>query len=312
MTQKFGDLDWFPDMRALRYFVAVAEEKSVTRASARLRIAQPAVSRQIAGLEAELETTLFNRLPRGVELTESGMFLLDRCYRIFADLSQTYRDITAQSASPKGTVVVGMPPTPGEFILPPLLARITADYPDIELCFVEGFSRELEKALIRGDISIAVMHDPPARSDIFQRDLLVENLNVVGPPGSLLKAHYTLQEVAALPLIMPSRPNFLRILFDRACDKHGVTPNIVQRVDGTGHLKALVRSGHGFTVLTYGGVLTEVFNGTLEARMIVDPQIGWTLCIASRDAHGPRIATAAVEAAIYDIVTDLMGRGIWQ
>lgn len=312
MTQKFADRDWHPEIRALRYFVAVAEEKSITKAAARLRIAQPAVSRQIATLENELGTALFLRLPRGVELTEAGEILLDRCYDTFSVLAQGYRQITAHSLAPKGTVVVGMPPTPGEFILPPLLARIKARYPDIELHSVEGFSRELERALLRGDIALAVMHDPPERSDILRRDLLMENLNLVGSPGSLNAPQFTLAEVARLPLVMPSRPNFLRIIFDRACDERGLEPNVVQRVDGMWHLKALVRAGHGFTVLTFGGVLTEINAGTLECRPIVAPQIGWHLCIATRAEHRPKVAVTVVEDAIHDIVTDLVARGVWK
>lgn len=312
MSKKFGVQDWYPETRTLRYFVAVAEDKNVTKAAARLRIAQPAISRQIAQLEEDLGTALFIRLPRGVELTEAGQMLLENCYSIFSLMSQSYRDITAHSASPKGTVVIGMPPTPGEFILPSLLERIKERYPGIELRFVEGFSRELEKALIRGDIALAVMHEPPERSDILRRELLIENLYLVGPPGSLAQSEYTLEDVSRLPLVMPPRPNFLRIIFDRVCDERNLTPNVVQRVDGVWHLKALVRSGHGFTVLTYGGVLTEVAAGTLEARPIVEPQIAWRLCVASRVDQKPKVAVSVVEDAVFEIVTDFVARGIWR
>jgi LysR family nitrogen assimilation transcriptional regulator len=312
MPQTFRDQDWYPETRALRYFVAVAEEKSITKAAARLRIAQPAISRQITSLEQGLGTAVFLRLPRGVELTEAGEILLESCYSTFSILAKGYRDISAHSSAPKGTVVIGMPPTPGEFILPPLLTRIKERYPDIELRFVEGYSRGLEKALLRGDIALAILHDPPERSDILRRDLLVESLNLIGPPGSLNAPSFTLAQVASLPLMMPSRPNFLRIIFDRACDAHGHVPKLVQRVDGMWHLKALVRSGHGFTVLTYGGVLTEITAGTLDCRPIVAPQISWQLCLATRAERRSQVAVSVVEDAIFEIVTDLVHRGVWR
>lgn len=311
MSQKFSDQDWYPETRALRYFVAVAEDKSVTKAAARLRIAQPAVSRQIAQLEEDLGSTLFIRMPRGVELTEAGEILLERCYSVFSTMAQAYRDVTVHSSSPRGTVVIGMPPTPGEFIIPPLLSHVKKNFPEIELRFVEGFSRELEKALIRGDISLAVMHDPPVRSDVLRRELLVESLYLVGPPGSLDKDEYTLAEAVTLPLIMPPRPNFLRIIFDRAADEQGLQPNIVQRVDGVWHLKALVRSGHGYTLLTYGGALTEIAAGTLTARPVVEPQISWRLCIATRAEQSSKVAITVTEDAIFDIVTGLVSQGVW-
>lgn len=116
VSKKFGNKDWHPEMRALRYFVCVEEEKSITRAAGRLRIAQPAMSRQIASLEEDLGVPVFIRMPRGVELTEADEILLERAYVTFALLSQAYRDVTTSSESPKGIVVVGTPPTAGVFI----------------------------------------------------------------------------------------------------------------------------------------------------------------------------------------------------
>lgn len=108
--------DWEPDIRTLRGFVTVAEERNITRAANRLHIAQPALSRKIANLERELNLALFDRSVRGVDLTPAGKILLDRAYAIFGQLAQTFHDVTASSEKPAGTVVVGMPPTPGEFM----------------------------------------------------------------------------------------------------------------------------------------------------------------------------------------------------
>ncbi|ANT61627.1 hypothetical protein AYJ57_14115 [Salipiger sp. CCB-MM3] len=304
--------DWQPELRTLRYFLCVAEEKNMTRASERLRIAQPALSRQIARLESDLGLKVFNRTARGMELTEAGEILQRRAYAIMAQIAQAHHDVTAHADRPQGVVVVGMPPTPGEFITPPLLSRVKAEYPEIELRFVEGFSNALEHKLSQGEIGLAVMHDAPLQDDIVTTELLVEHLNVVGPCGALDKDSYTLAEAAAMPLIMPSRPNFLRILVDKHADEIGAELNIVQRVDGVWHLKSLVRHGHGFTILTYGGVLSEVQNGTLEARPIVKPQMAWTLCTATKADQRGKKAIQVVEALVRDIVGDLVASGIWR
>lgn len=303
--------DWQPELRTLRYFLCVAEEKSMTRAAERLRIAQPALSRQIARLEEDLGMQVFRRTPRGVELTEAGEILQSRAYAIMAQIAQAHHDVTSQSDVPRGVVVVGMPPTPGEFIVAPLLERVRRDYPEVELRFVEGFSRELDGKLSRGEIGLAVMHDAPAREDLRCTNLLVEHLYVIGPCGSLDRDSYTLREAMALPLIMPSRQNYLRILVDKHADAAGLEMNLVQRVDGVWHLKALVRHGLGFTILTYGGVLSEVQNGTLEARPITDPHIAWTLCIATKADQRSKKAVQVVEALTAEIVNDLVARGIW-
>ncbi|UMA64910.1 LysR family transcriptional regulator [Roseivivax marinus] len=312
MSKKFSDQDWHPPMRSLRYFVCVAEEKSFTRAAGRLRVAQPALSRQIAALEDDLGVPVFTRMPRGVELTEAGEILLERTTAIFGQLAQTYRDVTTHAAVPRGLVVVGMPPTPGEFILPPLLARVRRDYPELELRFVEGFSRELERAILAGEIGVAVMHEPPDRSDIHRRELLRESLHLIGPPEALAATSYTLAEAAQFPLIMPPRPNYLRVLVDREADARGIDLNVVQRVDGVWHLKALLRGGHGYSLLTQGAVMTEIHQCTLSARPVRDPVIEWELCVATREDQRRKMAISVVEDAIYDVVTDLAERGVWR
>jgi len=312
MSQKFQGQDWFPEMRALRYFVCVAEEQSFSKAAGRLRIAQPALSRQIAGLERDLGIPLFDRLPRGVELTEAGEILLQHAYSVFSQLSQAFRDTTNHSQHPKGIVVLGTPPTPGEFILPELVTRTRERFPEIELRLVEGFSRELEKALISGDIAIAVMHDPPRRSDIYSEVLISEQLNLIGSPDALTRESYTFAEAAAMPLVMPPRPNYLRLIVDQVADEQGVSLNVVQRVEGVWHLKALVRHGNGFTLLTSGAVAVEKHQGTLDVRPITDPEVTWPLCVATSREQRRKGAVRAIEGLIVEIMREVREEGGWK
>lgn len=304
--------EWQPELRSLRYFVSVAEEKSFTRAANRLRIAQPALSRQIKRLEEDLMVQLFTRNVRGVELTEAGEILLRRAYLVFNQLEQTHHDVTIHSTHLGGVVSVGMPPTPGEFIAPRLLERCKALYPDIELRFVEGFSAQLEQKMSNNEIGVAVMHDPAPRDDIQITELLVEHLCLVGRSGALGKPSYSLEEAAGFPLIMPSRPNFLRILVDTYAEKHNVQLNIQTRSDGIGHTKSLVRYGHGFTILTYGAIISDVQSGLLEAKPISDPRITWRLCVVMRNDQGRKRTLSVVEGMIQEIVADLVADGIWK
>jgi LysR family transcriptional regulator, nitrogen assimilation regulatory protein len=304
--------DWQLDLRPLRYFVCVAEEKSLTKAAERLNVAQPALSRQMQKLEAGLSTELFTRSARGVELTEAGEILLRRAYLIFNQIQQTVHDVTAEANRPHGVVTVGMPPTPGEFIAPLLLERIKTNFPDIELRFLEGFSGVLEQKLANNEISIAVLHDPKPGSDITVAELLVEHLWVVGGAGSLDQESYTLAEAAALPLILPSRPNYLRMLIDSHAEAQNLTLNVVQRSDGVWHTKALVRYGHGHTILTYGAVLSELQQHTLDAVPITDPRIDWTLCVAMRRDQSRKPAFILVSEAIREIADDLVRQNIWK
>ncbi|WP_417686623.1 LysR family transcriptional regulator [Roseibium sp.] len=296
----------------MRYFVCVAEEKSFTRAAARLRIAQPALSRQIKRLEEDLKVEVFVRHARGAELTEAGEILLRRAYLIFNQIQQTHHDVTIHSSHLGGVVSVGMPPTPGEFIAPRLLERAKQLYPDIELRFVEGFSADLEQKLSNNEIGVAVMHDPAPRDEIKISELLVEHLCLVGQKGTLDKPSYTLQEASEYPLILPGRPNFLRILIDNCAERSETPLNVVTRSDGIGHTKSLVRYGHGFTILTYGAIISEVQQGELEAVPITDPEILWTLCVAMRTDQSRKQTLVVVEQLIRQIVQNLVDDGIWR
>ncbi len=303
---------WLPDLRMLRYFVAVAEEASVSRAAEKLHIAQPALSRQIQRLEAQVEAELFFRSPKGMVLTEAGEVLLTSSYTLFRQVDQMVGDVHNASTTPQGTVIVGMPPTPGEFIAPALLSHIKKFLPQIELHFIEGFSNDLQRRLLYNEIGIAVMHDPAPSEDIVHTKLLDDRLWLVGAPGSFESRPHTLAEVVAMPLIMPSRPNYIRVLLERNLSPSMPALRIVNRVDGTRHLKAVVRAGHGCTVLTYGAVVTEIQQGSLQAVELIDPVIEWTLVVAMKRDQKRRAAYAAVEKAIMEVVHQTVVEGIWK
>jgi LysR family transcriptional regulator, nitrogen assimilation regulatory protein len=299
-------------LTALRYFISVAEERNFTKAANRLNIAQPALSRQIRKLEIVLGTPLFIRSARGAELTEAGEILRLRAYTIFNQIEQTVHDVMSQSDEPRGVVTVGMPPTPGELIAPLLLDYVRRNFPMIELRFKEGFSGTLQRMLTNNEIGVAVMHEAPSEQGFLVTQLLREHLWVIGKAGTIDRPSYTLAEAVALPLILPSRPNFLRILIDTHAEANNLQLNVVQRSDGVWILKALVRYGLGYTILTYGGVLSERQHGTIDAVPITNPQVDWTLCTAIRQDQARKPASRIVNEAIRTIVDDLVKREVWK
>ncbi|WP_421847656.1 LysR family transcriptional regulator [Marinomonas sp.] len=303
---------WHLDLRFLRYFACVAEEKNLTHAAKRLRIAQPAVSRAIQRLESDLNVELFVRNARGVELTEAGRILLERTYIIFNQIQQTQNDVKGKNDEPRGVVSIGMPPTPGQFIAPALLSWVKENYPDIELHFFEGMSSTLQQRLNNNEIGLAVVHDPLDNADIVTSELLIEKLWVVGKTGTIRQSSYTLAEAAALPLIMPSRTNRLRLLIDNHADKQGLQLNIVQNVEGVLNLKSLVKEGHGYSILTYGAIISEAQQGNIEAAPIESPQINWTLGTAMRRDQSRKQAFIVVREAIHAIVNNLVAKSIWK
>ena len=121
------------DLRSLRYVVQIAELGSITRAASHLGIAQPAVTRQVRGIEDELGTQLLTRLPRGVRLTVAGRQFLDHCRKILRELDRAREELRDRSKVPSGRVILGLSPTVGPLLLPGVIERVRRQSPQIKL-----------------------------------------------------------------------------------------------------------------------------------------------------------------------------------
>ena len=126
------------EIHQLRYFVALAEEKSFSRAAEKVRVAQPSLSQQIQKLESELGQPLFDRLSRRVLLTEAGSGFLPYAQRILNELSSAQRYVSDRTADPSGEVSLGILPTIAPFILQSLINHCAERYPAIQINMVEN------------------------------------------------------------------------------------------------------------------------------------------------------------------------------
>ena len=148
------------DFRQLRTFSCVAELGSLSKASDTLRVAQPALSRQIKLLEHELRAELFTRNGRGMVLTEAGRLLLARTAGIVRQIDQIRDDIQSAGGAPSGRVVLGLVPTVSCVLSARLARRTVESYPGISLCIVESYSGHLIEWLHRGEMDLAVIYGP--------------------------------------------------------------------------------------------------------------------------------------------------------
>src|ERR1700747_3179676 len=150
------------DFRQLKTFACVAELGSLSKASDTLRVAQPALSRQIKLLEHELRTELFTRHGRGIAVTDAGRLLLARTGGIVRQIDQIRDDIQSAGGAPSGRVVLGLVPTVSCVLSARLARRTVETYPGISLCIVESYSGHLIEWLHRGEMDLAVIYGPPA------------------------------------------------------------------------------------------------------------------------------------------------------
>jgi hypothetical protein len=134
------------DLKCLNYFVTVIECGSFARASARLRIAQPALGWQIRKLEEELGAQLLLRHSRGVEPTDAGLRMLGHARVILARAQEAAAELRSLASEPQGTVVLGLTPSVNAMLTLPLLKRLSAEAPQIRMRPVEELSSGLPTA----------------------------------------------------------------------------------------------------------------------------------------------------------------------
>lgn len=240
--------------RRLRYFVAVAEELSFTRAAAVLHMAQPPLSQQIALLEAELGAELFDRSRRAIRLTAAGTALLPEARRLLADLDATLRQVRRVADGAVGRFAVGFVPSAANGCLPQVLAAYRAAHPDVELVLRELGPDPLLRGLHERSLDVALLFLPVPDPDLTTVAVATEDLLLALPVGhtAARDEEVAIADVATEPFILPEQHDVpglyaeVRALFADA----GVAPRIaVQGVWLMQTALGLVAAGIGLAIV---------------------------------------------------------------
>jgi LysR family transcriptional regulator, nitrogen assimilation regulatory protein len=300
------------DTRALRYFQAVAEFGSYSRGAEFLRISQPAVSRQIHALEQELGRPLFVRHSHGVNLTDAGRTLLERGQAILRQFDQAREDIRRGQAGTSGTVTLAVPPAAGNLLVPELTRRFAAAYPNVFLKIAAGFSVYIHEWMVRGRVDLACLHDPVPQPGFVVTPLAREEVFLVGRRGSLdlPRGHVRTQDLADVPLILPARPNASRRLLDGWLSRRGIRLNVRMEADDHLIIRALLKEGVGYSLLTQGAFRSELPLGELQAWPL-RPRAFWGLALMELPHERRNEAVGALAALIRPTLRDLVRANKW-
>jgi LysR family nitrogen assimilation transcriptional regulator len=300
------------DTRALRYFQAVAEFGSYSRGAEFLRISQPAVSRQIHALEQELGRPLFVRHSHGVNLTDAGRTLLERGQAILRQFDQAREDIRRGQAGTSGTVTLAVPPAAGTLLVPELTRRFAAAYPNVFLKIAAGFSVYIHEWMVRGRVDLACLHDPVPQPGFVVTPLAREEVFLVGRRGSLdlPRGHVRTQDLADVPLILPARPNASRRLLDGWLSRRGIRLNVRMEADDHLIIRALLKEGVGYSLLTQGAFRSELPLGELQAWPL-RPRAFWGLALMEMPHERRNEAVGALAALIRPTLRDLVRANKW-
>lgn len=237
------------DLRSLRYFVAVAEHGSFTRAARELHVAQSAVSQTIAGLEARLELTLFHRHERQISLTPEGKLLHSKAKELLGHADAVQLAMGEVHGLVKGEVRIGIPSMLGSYYFPPLLMGFKSRHPGIRLTVVEAGTRRLQRMIADGELDLGVVTDDASTQELERRHFLREEMVVCVPSDHPFarRTEVTAEEVLDEPLVLFQDGYFHREFVDRLAARTGRQPQVAFQSNLIPLTKAIVRQGFGIT-----------------------------------------------------------------
>ena len=242
------------DLKQIEYFVQVAELGSFTRAASVLRIAQPALSRQVRTLEVELRQNLLDRNGRGVTLTDAGQRLLAHGRGILQQVQRAKLDLEEQRGAPVGRLALGVPPSVGRMLTAPLVHGFRKQFPRASLTMVEGLSTYVLEWLVQGRIDCAVVYNAAPSPALNLTPVLDERLFLLSATdkakGKARRRSASLHDVAARELVIPSRPHAIRMLLETQLAAAGLKPRIGFEIESVPAILDLVEHGELHAVLT--------------------------------------------------------------
>lgn len=242
------------DLKHLRTFVAVAELGTVSKAALHLRIAQPALSRQIIDLEKELGLTLFDRVARRLLLTGEGEQLLGNCRKLLGYASSLTDQAQELRRGDSGVLKVTAGAHMIDSVLSTFLHRYAEHYPNVQVRLIEGIGAQVLAMVERGEAQLGINLDEavPAGNDHFgSRPLSPIEFWATGHT-SLELGHgrsIDIRGLAPYPLLLLDSSFVFRKTFDAACRLAGLRPNILFECSSPHALLALAEAGHGVAIV---------------------------------------------------------------
>jgi LysR family nitrogen assimilation transcriptional regulator len=298
------------ELRSIQYFVQVADEGSITRTADKVGIAQPALSRHIQHLEAELGTQLLTRLPRGVRLTTAGRDFLDHARAIVLDVTRAAEQVRGKARAARGTVMMGTSPTVAPLLLPGCIARAREQCPGITLKVIEGFSPQLLDWLITGRLQVAVMTNPPRTTTLAMTPLCSEPLAVLARPGARgTRRAFSLPELGATPFFLTGG---IRTLVEQQLEGFGVQLRVAAEVDSVEVIRRLLLAGVGPSIMPVSAFHDDIRAGRLAASPVEGANLHRLLVLARPTDEARSAAIGEIEHIVRGEMARLLGAGLFR
>ena len=302
------------ELRQLRYFVAIVDHGSLSRAAVVLHVAQPALTQQLRQLEEELGAQLLHRSAQGVLSTDAGKVFYEHAQAILKQVGDARSAVTQSTTRPSGSVTLGLPHSISGALALPLLIAARTSYPEITLQLTEELSGNLADQLKSGRINLAVLFDD-GQLGAFSSDALVdEDLMFICRTGSGFgpaAGSVTLAQALAAALILPAQQQGVRPRIESVAREAGLALGAVTEINSIAILKSALLADMGATILPVAPLLDEVNSGALQARPIHNPAMSRKVTLCASKNIPLTNAAAAVSRLVHQVTRELCDSGAW-
>jgi len=239
------------ELHQLRYFVAAAECGNVSRAAERCHVAQPSLSQQLQKLESLLGVKLFDRIGRGIAITDTGRALLPRARQILAQVRDTEANLKREAVGCEGTLIVGAIPTMAPYLLPPALGKLRSIYPNCQISVREALTEQLVEALANNEIDCALV-STPLEDELLEIEVLGNEELLVAVPAHHAAAGKTqlgLTDLRGQPTVSLEDMHCLGRQIEGFCSARHLSRRVVCRTTQMLTILELVGLGVGVSMI---------------------------------------------------------------
>lgn len=303
------------DFRHLRSFVRIVDLGSLSRAALSLHVAQPALSQQIAKLEAEVKGQLLNRSSKGVTVTPAGQELYRFAVAILRQVNDAKSAIQDSATMPAGRVALAFPISLTAALALPLLQAVRERYPKIELQIFEELSGTITDQVLVGRLHAGLVFDDGQLQSLEFQSVLQERLFLAVAPDSPWAQHQSvgLKELPQIPMVIPSPPHGVRLLIDSALKKIDVRlEHIVAEINSLTLMKQAAAAELGATVLSWPSMAQELEQGRLVAVKIERPALVRTAVVCVSPSIPRNRATDCVLDTLVQVIHQTAQTAAWR
>lgn len=301
------------DLRQLKYFVKIVEQRSMSRASVELHVAQSALSSQIAGLETRLRQKLLVRRSTGVFPTEAGQALYKHAVAILRQVERAASDVGRVGGEPSGPASLGLPVVVQDLLALDLFVAVRARLPQVTLHLAEGMSYLLKEMVLQGRLDMTVTYQFEPSPGIAEHPLFTEMIYLVSPakPGVKPRKEMSLAQAVQFPLVLSSPQTAMRRVVQAGLAAANLNVTTLAEIDSLKTLVDVVEQGHAHTVLPASALQRQLKAEGGGALVLTPLDISRTVVLCTSEHLPLGVAGTAVYELLEDVVRKALKDRRW-